>query len=329
MAGFRKAKPEQAYSKLGLFGPTGSGKTFTALLLAEGLAKREGKRVAYIDTERGTDFYSQKVPERKVHPEAFDFDALYSRSLTEAADAIYSLDPNVYGVVVPDSVTHWWDAAKNAYDGPVSPTGGIPIQAWNKIKRPYKDLIAFLMSAPMHVIICGREASEYQEDEETGELKQVGKKMKCEGETPYEPHMLIRMETQKNKSGYHYFAVVEKDRSGILAGQTIENPCFENICKPILPLLGKSQAKIPSEDEVATKDATALADKESAKAKISATYKEDFEAKFTLAKTVKDLDEISKQLTPAVKKMMSVADVSYLREVYHKRHEILTRPDAA
>ena len=51
MAGFRKAKAEQAALKVGLYGPPGSGKTFTALLLAEGLAKATKKRVAYVDTD--------------------------------------------------------------------------------------------------------------------------------------------------------------------------------------------------------------------------------------------------------------------------------------
>ena len=51
--------------------------------MAEGLANVIGKRVAMVDTERGSDFYCQAVASRAVHPEAFTFDALYSRSLTE------------------------------------------------------------------------------------------------------------------------------------------------------------------------------------------------------------------------------------------------------
>ncbi len=79
MAGFRKAKAEQAALKMGIYGPPGSGKTFTSLLIAEGLGVTSGKRVAYVDTERGTDFYCKDVPSRAVHPQAFDFDALYTR----------------------------------------------------------------------------------------------------------------------------------------------------------------------------------------------------------------------------------------------------------
>ena len=88
MAGFRKAKAEQAALKIGLYGPPGSGKSFTSLLLAEGLVKNTGKRIAFVDTERGTDFYCQAVAQRAIHPEAFDFDAIYTRSITEVTSAI-------------------------------------------------------------------------------------------------------------------------------------------------------------------------------------------------------------------------------------------------
>ena len=43
MAGFRKAKAEQAALKIGFYGAQGSGKTFTALLIAEGLAQRKNR----------------------------------------------------------------------------------------------------------------------------------------------------------------------------------------------------------------------------------------------------------------------------------------------
>ncbi len=57
MAGFRKQKPMQAAIKMAVYGSAGKGKTFTTLLMAEGIAKATGKRIAYVDTESGTDFY--------------------------------------------------------------------------------------------------------------------------------------------------------------------------------------------------------------------------------------------------------------------------------
>ena len=64
MTMFQKPEPLKAALKVGLYGPAGSGKTFTSLLIAEGLARHAGKRVAYIDTEQGTAFYAQVVPAR-------------------------------------------------------------------------------------------------------------------------------------------------------------------------------------------------------------------------------------------------------------------------
>ena len=96
---FQKPQAQKAALKMALYGPAGSGKTFTALLLAEGLAKHTGKRVAYIDTEYGTAFYGKAVPERSAHPQAFDFDVLNTKSITEALAAVRALDPAVHGVL--------------------------------------------------------------------------------------------------------------------------------------------------------------------------------------------------------------------------------------
>jgi hypothetical protein len=86
MGKFVKAKSEQAFLKLALYGKPGSGKTLTSLLWGEGLAARENKRIGMIDTERGSEFYGLAIPERRVHPKAFDFDRLITRSLSAATE---------------------------------------------------------------------------------------------------------------------------------------------------------------------------------------------------------------------------------------------------
>jgi hypothetical protein len=58
MNAFAKPTSLKAALKLALYGPAGSGKTFTALLLSERLARQCGRRVAVLDTEQGTAFYS-------------------------------------------------------------------------------------------------------------------------------------------------------------------------------------------------------------------------------------------------------------------------------
>lgn len=319
MAGFRKAKAEQAAIKMGLYGPSGSGKTFTALLLAEGLAKTTGKRIAFVDTEHGSDFYCKDVPTRKHHPAAFDFDALYTKSITETSDAITKLDQGQYGIIVIDSITHIWEAARLAYSGKVTSVGTIPFHAWSKIKKPYKDLINFLLSSPLHVFFCGRQGNEFEEDEQSGELKKVGVKMKAEGETPYEPHILLRLESVKDgkKSAEATItAFAEKDRTGILAGQTILWPTFDNIIKPILPLLGNTQAKIQSDDDTSKQDAERMTEDDKRRIQESEKIKSQWIARMTMCNSMEELKQLSREITPETKKLMTPSDVSELREAY-------------
>ena len=331
MSGFRKAKAEQAALKMGLYGPPGSGKTFTALLLAEGLAAFSGKRIAYIDTERGTDFYCQAVPTRAVHPAAFDFDALYTRSLTESLGSVRSLSSEQYGVIVLDSVTHLWEAAMAAYSGRTTSIGTIPMQAWGKIKKPYKDLMAALLSCTMHVIICGRQKTVYAQDEETEELKATGVTMRAEGETPYEPHILIRMEALRPRKTNEVATIVayaEKDRTGVLSGRSFLNPSFDSLCKPLLGLLGATQAQMETGDQVAAKDAEGIANEEADRQIQSQDLLREWSAKIDLAKDAASLKAIGKEITPQLKARMLPQDVAALREKYQTREKSLPNATA-
>lgn len=326
MAGFRKAKAEQAAVKMGLYGPPGSGKTFTALLIAEGLARISEKRIAYVDTERGTDFYCQEVVTRPVHPAAFDFDAMYTKSITDVLTAVKSLNADQYGVVVIDSITHVWDAAIAAYGGKVTSAGTIPFHAWGKIKKPYKELMSVLLSSPLHVIICGRQKTVYEEDEDTGETKAAGVAMRAEGETPYEPHILIRMEGIKPKKTHETAQIVayaEKDRTGVLARRSFVNPTFDSICRPLLSLLGDKQAAIANGDEAAVRDAEELARQEKERASASASLLKEFSARIALAKDASSLKNIGKEITPQLKARMLPADVTQLRDCYTMRDDEL------
>lgn len=317
MAGFRRATAEQAAIKMGIYGAAGSGKTFTSLLIAEGLAKATGKRVGYVDTERGTDFYCKAVPERTAHPESFDFDALYTRALTEALSEVKKIGDG-YGVIVIDSITHLWEAAINAYKGNTTRAGTIPMHAWGQIKRPYKELMHFLLNCPQHVIICGRQGNDWSESE-SGELINVGFKMKAEGETAYEPHVLIRMESTKaRKPGERgkVIAHIEKDRSGVLAGRAIEWPTFQTIAAPLLGLLSGKQGKVQSDSEAAITDAEALAREESYRASESKKLAKEYMARIALAKTHTELEAIGKELTPDVKRQMAGEDLEQVRGAY-------------
>lgn len=314
MSGFRKAKAEQAAVKLGMYGKAGTGKTINSLLFCEGLQKLTGKKTAFVDSERGTDFYCRAVKERKFHPEPFEFDALYTRSLTEALFEIKKLDPKEYGQLVIDCITHFWEAAMNAYDGKRTAEGGIPVHAWGKIKKPYKELFEYCMNSPMHFIICGRQGVTIYQDED-GETRVGGPKMKAEGETPHEPHVLFRTELKYDPTERVAIPTifVEKDRVGVSSFKWIEWPTFENCIAPMLPYLSGTQGKQPSQEEAGLQDSEAITEAEKKLVSESGQMLSDYQARFRLAKSTEDVDTIAKEITPELKKSMVKSDVSELR----------------
>jgi AAA domain len=331
MAAFQKPLHLKAALKMALYGAAGSGKTFTALLVSEGLARHTGKRIAFCDTEYGTAFYGQEVAQRAVHPQAFDFDVLYTKSITEVLDAVRKLDPATHGVLVIDSISHLWDACRNAFKGKLTKAGTIPLHAWTTIKKPYKELMHLLLSSPLHVLICGRQGNDFAEDDESGEMKNLGYKMRAEGETAYEPDVLVRLEAHKasKKAVAIPVAHIEKDRTGVLAGQSIPSPTFDSLARPLLGLLGTTQAALPSEDEVGVQDAEALARQEAERGRRSAELTSEYTGRFTQAETVGALQRIGGELKPAVKTQLTAKDLERVRRAYATRLAALQAPVAA
>jgi hypothetical protein len=321
MSTFAKPTSLKAALKLALYGPAGSGKTFTALLLSEGLARQCSRHVAVLDTEQGTAFYSQAVPTRKAHPQAFDFDVLHTRSVTEALAALHALDPADYGVIIVDSISHIWDACRNAYCGKLTKHGGIPLHAWSNIKKPYRELMNLLLSLPVHVIFCGRQGIDYGEDQGTGELKQIGFRLRAEGETGYEPDILVRLESHKadRRKAAVILAHVEKDRTGILAGTTIEWPTFDKLAKPLLGLLGNKHVAVPTDDEVALRDGEALERREEQRREQSAELAADYAGRIAEAGTAEELRSVGRQLTAEVKARLTAHDLERIRRLYGTR----------
>lgn len=301
--GFSKAKAQQAFIKYGIYAGSGRGKTLTALLMAEHLANGMGKRVAVVETEHGTDFYCKKNPHRLVHPEEFDFDAMYTRSLTEVLAELRKFDTAKYGVLIVDSITHLWETAKASYTGRKASDGKLPFHAWDQIKRPYREMMELLLALPVHVIICGREGNDFRENEE-GKLESVGKKMKAEGETKYEPHVMIHLETVREKDGKEQvFAYAEKDRTSVLAGRWIPLwPAPEGqgadwtvraLLLPVLPLLGVEQAPLMSSDAAAAADRAVL----ESERKKSEAFAKGVLAKIDAESDVERLAEMRAKLT--------------------------------
>ncbi|MBM7855876.1 hypothetical protein JOC37_002297 [Desulfohalotomaculum tongense] len=95
---FHRAQRKKARLRLAIAGPAGSGKTYSALLIAFGL----GGRTAMIDTERGSG-------ELYVHLGDYDVCSLEAPFIPEKyVEAIQAAEGAGYDNIIIDSLSHAW-----------------------------------------------------------------------------------------------------------------------------------------------------------------------------------------------------------------------------
>src|SRR5690606_20607529 len=112
MSILKKAQNTMAYFKAGILGFPGSGKTFTASLLATGICKAIGNnKVAFFDTETGSDFLLAKL-----QGDGLEVFQVKSRSFTDLLQTIKDCETDGVGVLIIDSITHVWRDLCDSYD---------------------------------------------------------------------------------------------------------------------------------------------------------------------------------------------------------------------
>jgi hypothetical protein len=152
---FQRAQRSQAKLRLGLTGASGSGKTYSALLIAKGL----GGKVAFIDTEnRSGDLYSDLI----------DFDILHlvnPFTVEKYVDAIELAETSGYDILIIDSISHAWAGEGGVLDYvdrlSSSNFKGNSFTAWRQGGRHQDQLINKILRSQMHTIITMRSKTEY------------------------------------------------------------------------------------------------------------------------------------------------------------------------
>lgn len=233
--------------KVGILGFQGSGKTFTAMLLAYGIAKTiSSNKIAFFDTEVASDFFVKDMKEKEV-----EFFQVKSRSFIDLLATIKECNEAGIKILVIDSVTHLWRELCNSYMKKKG-RNALYFQDWKPIKDEWAKFTDEILNSPLHMVICGRAGWEYDYDvDESGhkDLIKIGTKMKAETETGYEPNLVIEMEAiaadvdQLNRitnrqarlsfkpkigSKIIHRAHVKKDRSDLIDGMVFDNPTFED-----------------------------------------------------------------------------------------------------
>jgi energy-coupling factor transporter ATP-binding protein EcfA2 len=165
MSRFQKATRRKAKARIALVGPSGSGKSYTALLIARGLVGPEG-RIAAIDTERGSlSKYAVDV-ERPEAGGVTDFDTLDldHHAPAEYVKALRDAAAERYDVVIIDSLSHAWNGRGGALeqvDQAAKRSSGNSFAAWRDVTPQHNQLVDAILAYPGHVIVTMRAKTEY------------------------------------------------------------------------------------------------------------------------------------------------------------------------
>lgn len=167
---FTKAERKKAKLRLALCGVSGSGKSYSALLIAQGLAP-EG-RIALIDTENGSG---------ELYSDIADYDIASLRP-PYMPDRYMALIRNAetagYAVLVIDSLSHAWAGEGGILDMHDRATQASKTQnsftAWREVTPQHNALVETIIGADLHIITTMRTKTAYDMvDDGNGRKKPV------------------------------------------------------------------------------------------------------------------------------------------------------------
>lgn len=207
MSNFKKAEKKQVKLKLALTGPSGAGKTMSALRLATGL----GGKIAVIDTENGSaSLYADKF--------AFDVLEITPPFTTEKyIAAINDAEKAGYGIVVIDSLTHAWAGEGGLLEQKAqldARPGSNHWANWKPIDQKDNALKNALLHSPLHIIATMRSKMEYAQTEDNGK-----KKVEKLGMAPIQRDGLSYEFTIVFDLAMNNEAAASKDRTDMFAGK--------------------------------------------------------------------------------------------------------------
>jgi hypothetical protein len=158
----RKASRTQLKARVALDGPTGSGKTYTALEWSEKL--QGDARTVVIDTEGGSaSWYSDR----------WDYDVIgwappYDPG--ELADTITDAVKGGYGVVTIDSLSHFWEGeggVLDIVDAAAQRQHGNTFAGWKVGTPALRHLVDVMLHSDVHLIATMRSKMEYLLEEDS------------------------------------------------------------------------------------------------------------------------------------------------------------------
>lgn len=244
---FQPLENVRPFLKMAFQGFAGDGKTFTATQVAIGLHKaiESKKPIAILDTEAASKALKPLFDKAGIKA-VFTID----RSLATLNEAIKWCEEGNADILIIDSITHVWETYLESYKNSKKYNKTfLEFQDWGVIKPRWKNEFSTpFVQAKCHIIFTGRAGYEYDFSETTDgasgrtkkEIQKSGIKMKAEGETAFEPDILVLMEKDSDLLGHEKKiwreATILKDRTNTIDGKSFRNPTYETF-EPAIKLL--------------------------------------------------------------------------------------------
>ena len=196
----RKTERKKAKIKMALQGASGSGKTFSSLLLAKGLCNGNLDKVAILDTENGSaDLYAHLGDYQVISLKPPFTPEQYIQALNICEQAGIE-------VIILDSITHAWEELLQIH----SELPGNSFTNWAKITPRYRALVDKILQVNAHVIATMRTKQDYVLNQKDGKFipEKVGLKAVQRDGIDYEFTLVFDVDIK-------HFATSSKDRTGL------------------------------------------------------------------------------------------------------------------
>ena len=151
----KQSKRENVKLRLGISGPSGFGKTHSALVLAYGMTN-DWNKVAVVDTENSSASLYSDLGDFNV----LDLSAPYSPE--RYIEAIEVCEKAGIEVVIIDSITHEWQGAGGCLQ--IHEKLGGRFQDWAKVTPRHQAFIDKILQSTCHIITTTRRKVDYSLD---------------------------------------------------------------------------------------------------------------------------------------------------------------------
>lgn len=214
----RIAERKKAKIRLGLQGPSGSGKSYSALLIAHGLCN-DWSRIVIIDTENNSaDLYAHLGGYKVLNLQKPFNPENYIKAI-EICEKQNSID-----VIIIDSISQEWEG----FGGVLEIHGnmqGNSFTNWNKVTPRHNAFVQKMLHSSCHIIATIRSKQDYVLSEKNGKMvpEKVGLKGVTREGMDYEFTIMLDLDIKHNASA-------SKDRTGLF----MDKPDFV-----VTPVTGK------------------------------------------------------------------------------------------